>query len=754
MAVPSSLNHILTQSKAWLAAQFLLMAGNEGFTVGDKYEDFANFYRQGSGQDPDDEGDAYRQNFPRFLNTGIEEFEYYSSDKFRECFKHSETDMAILNLNVRGISKNYDNLLLYLNSLNFTYDAIILNECHIATDIINADLHNSYPISGYNLFYTKSKINKYGGVMIYLANNHSASYFHELTFSTSEYDSCYIKVDKPGKSLYIGGYYRFCKASKHDIMAFLAHLDAHLSNKNLIKNDLIIAGDFNVCFMKSTYNKDALCLLNTILQNNLELHIFKPTRIQHYKDSLQVRSATIIDQICSNLAEYQCKSGNLYYPDSDHYANFAIFEHYFVSSSQNNNPDEVYRRNFKNIDQENLLQDVYNIDWTSLVYTVSDIDSATENFVNEIESLLDKHAPLRKVSNRKMKHFYKPWIDKQLLEEIKIKNRLFKLQKHTPTEINKLLYKQQRNKTIACLRSKKKEYFKNYFDKFRHDSKKIWHAINLALEKSKNIKTLPNTIKDTKGNDLDGPKNIANAFAKYFEYIPGKTKSKIRTNPLKHYLDYLHKNRPINSYVTLTDTNEREVFSYILALKNNSSSGPLQTPNHFIKLIASPITVPLTHILNRSMAIGYVPNCFKIGKQTPVFKSGKMCINNFRPITVCSSFSKILEKVVKLRVTEYIDKNKILNDKQFGFRKKHSTNHAIINLMETTLEGLDSKLKVGGIFLDISKAFDCVNHDILLRKLEYYGFRGTTLMWFESYLKNRSQYVAIKKAKSGMYVPT
>ena len=203
--------------------------------------------------------------------------------------------------------------------------------------------------------------------------------------------------------------------------------------------------------------------------------------------------------------------------------------------------------------------------------------------------------------------------------------------------------------------------------------------------------------------------------------------------------------------MNLYDTNNSEVLKHITNLKNNCSSGPLTIPNRFLKIIAYPLSHLLTNIINRSMRIGYVPISFKIGKQTPVFKAGDDKIQNFRPITVCSSLSKILEKIVRERVTEYLDQYKILNNSQFGFRKKHSTNHAMINITESTLEAIEANLKVGGVFLDIAKAFDCVNHDILLRKLEYYGFRETSLMWFESYLKDRTHYVNIKQSKSHLY---
>ena len=265
-------------------------------------------------------------------------------------------------------------------------------------------------------------------------------------------------------------------------------------------------------------------------------------------------------------------------------------------------------------------------------------------------------------------------------------------------------------------RKNKKQYFKEYFEKFKNNSKKLWSGINLALEQTRNKKSLPSIIKDADGRQIEGDKSMANAFARYFESVPGKTKSKIPT--YKHpYMYYLNKNNPSRSYLVLNDTNADEVFKYIMKLKNSSSPGPIDVPNAFLKLIAAPLSNVLTVIITRSMNSGHVPQSMKVGKQTPVHKGGEMIVNNYRPITVCSSIAKILEKVVRDRVMTYLDSAKILNKSQFGFRSKHSTNHAVINLTESTLEALEKGLKVGGVYLDIAKAFDSVNFDILLRKL-------------------------------------
>ena len=136
------------------------------------------------------------------------------------------------------------------------------------------------------------------------------------------------------------------------------------------------------------------------------------------------------------------------------------------------------------------------------------------------------------------------------------------------------------------------------------------------------------------------------------------------------------------------------------------------------------------------MRSGYVPKSFKIGKQTPIHKGGEIKVQNYRPITVCSSISKVLEKVVRDRVNKYLKRINILNNSQFGFRSKHSTNQAIINLAEITLESLENKLTVGGVFLDIAKAFDCVNHDIYyLENWNIMGLEGNHSCGFNPILK-------------------
>jgi len=710
---------------------------------------FADFYKETDFADYDEN----RINFPRLNNLNIDNFGYHTPDKYNTTINQkADSDLAIININIRGIACNFDNLLVFLNTFSTAFDVIILTETHVQDTPQYSNIHNRFNIVGYNSNHSKSSI-KFGGVSIYTRDVYNSIKISDLSHSSSYYDSLYLQINgnNISKSLIVGAYYRHCRHSNNDYIRFISTLEQHLSHNKVSKHKVIIAGDFNICLMKSCSNADSLAYLNTILQNGLETHIYKPTRVEFYKDSLQVRSLSLIDHIHSNLFEFECTSGNLYYPDSDHYANFVVFRNF---GQKNKNENLIYRRNFKLIDEELLIDDFKNIDWITQVYNEPNLDTAASNIVKNIENLLDKHAPLNKLSKRKSKYCHKPWITARILTEIRNKNKIYRQYKCNPTAINKQTFNNCRNKVTSLLRQSKKKYFVEYFKKFKYDSKKMWEGINLALEQTKNKKQLPTEIKNEDGEILENPQTTANAFAKYFENIPLKTKSKIKPSKSnRHFLDYLHKTKPINEYLVLHDTTPEETLEYISSLKDKSSPGPISIPNRFIKLLALPLSQIMCTIINRSMQTGYIPDSFKIGQQTPVFKAGELKLQNFRPITVANCFSKLLEKTVRDRMTKFLKINKIINNSQFGFRKNHSTTHAIINLVESTLEGLDEKLKVGGVFLDISKAFDCVNHDILLRKLEYYGFRGTTLMWFESYLKNRTQYVRIKESKSNTYRP-
>ena len=165
---------------------------------------------------------------------------------------------------------------------------------------------------------------------------------------------------------------------------------------------------------------------------------------------------------------------------------------------------------------------------------------------------------------------------------------------------------------------------------------------------------------------------------------------------------------------------------------------------HILHLLKDQICIPLKHIFNLSFTNGQHPDILKISKAIPIYKKGsRLLVSNYRPISLLSNLNKIMEKLVHHRLYKFLEESKSIYSLQFGFRKKHSTNHTLIDITETIRQALDNKDIACGIFVDLQKAFDTVNHEILIAKLDHYGVRGSANNWFASYLKNRSQYVSI-----------
>ena len=185
-----------------------------------------------------------------------------------------------------------------------------------------------------------------------------------------------------------------------------------------------------------------------------------------------------------------------------------------------------------------------------------------------------------------------------------------------------------------------------------------------------------------------------------------------------------------------------EIVKIISKFNENKSPGHDDIGNMIVKKVALEISKPLEIIFNCSLKTGVVPEQLKIAKVIPIYKKDDPEVfSNYRPVSVLPCFSKILERIMFNRCMNYIDKNNILNEKQFGFRSNHSTYMAIVELVDKVTSAVERNENTLGIFLDLSKAFDTIDHDILLYKLEYYGFRGIVLDWFKSYLKDRKQFV-------------
>ncbi|XP_065671806.1 uncharacterized protein LOC136089681 [Hydra vulgaris] len=239
---------------------------------------------------------------------------------------------------------------------------------------------------------------------------------------------------------------------------------------------------------------------------------------------------------------------------------------------------------------------------------------------------------------------------------------------------------------------------------------------------------------------------VAETLNQFFVNIGPTLSSNIATTQ-SHFSSYLTStNLNVMSNYKLT---EKELLDAVSLLKPNKSLGFDDISSNVIIKSIKQITIPLLHIFNLSLKQGVFPDNLKIAKVIPVLKSGDPSdVTNYRPISILSCFSKILERVMYNRLYSFLNVNNILFHKQFGFKSSHSTDHAITHLVHDIFKGFDEDKYTLGVFIDLSKAFDTVNHQILLSKLKSYGIINTNLSWFDSYLTNRKQFISYDSGKT------
>ncbi len=274
---------------------------------------------------------------------------------------------------------------------------------------------------------------------------------------------------------------------------------------------------------------------------------------------------------------------------------------------------------------------------------------------------------------------------------------------------------------------------------------KTWRLINELIQKKKKKANTVTYLVDEEGTRIEKDDKKCDCYNQHFSTI-GKKMAAISRNlklaNLKNPLDYLS-NLNVQESAFFSNTSKSEILDILTNLNPKKSCGYDLISNRVLKETSYIIAPFLETLYNMCMSKSLFPECFKIAKVTPLFKGGdKHDVNSYRPISLLPSMGKLLEKIISVRIVEFLEKHKLLSDSQFGFRKKFNTDLAITDIYEKLLHNLDQRKTSCTIFLDLAKAFDSVNHEILLKKLEKYGIRGKPLQMIESYLTSRVQFVS------------
>ena len=297
----------------------------------------------------------------------------------------------------------------------------------------------------------------------------------------------------------------------------------------------------------------------------------------------------------------------------------------------------------------------------------------------------------------------------------------------------------------------KRVYYNKRFDSAKGNMKKTWALINELRGKSKcNIKS----CFKIDGELVVNKRKIANGFNNFFSSIARNMNTKLRSsqpvsqliNPNRSFADYLG-NRVCSS-MFLQQCSSEEISNIINEFENEKAS---DISARVLKRVKDQTYGHLSGFINNFMELGTFPKILKIGKVSPIFKKGdSQLFDNYRPISVLPIFGKIFEKVLYNRLYSFFMSKNVIYNKQFGFRKNHSTSHAINYSVNKIISELQQRNHVIGIFIDLSKAFDTIDHSKLIIKLEHYGIRGMSLDLLKSYLTNRQQYIDLNGTESDL----
>ena len=646
--------------------------------------------------------------------------DYRTTSGFQSETKNcSNGYFSLLSYNIRSCRRNFASFVTFLCSLMYKFSLIILVETWLSE---SADC--AFDIDGYK------QINVYrdnygGGIKVFYDEVFDIEVCRDLTLVNNVMDVLTFFLIGENFKYLICSVYRSTGANPFLFNEMFFNL---VISKLCASDKIIITGDFNL----NLFNPLKLTFVDMYLSSMLAHGYFPvitlPAKIN---DQNTITPFSLIDQIWVNFKiGSNHDSGVLLYSLTDHFPIYYIF--------RNKCNGLLKTIKYRLINEDSIHEFVNKVSNTCLnrVFQIPSLNNAFNYFHGKLYDCYNSSFPIKK-KKVKSNPVNAPWITPDLRICIKKKYKLFSMMRRGLIE--KRYFNLYKNALTWVTNKLKQKYHFNTFESCKRDVKKTWFNINSLLDRSKR-EPVTRVVGDD-GSVIEGPE-IANHFNNYFISVVSRL-----TENLPHGIDFAFFNniKRVVQSCFLEPTDEGAVCAIIQSMPNKGNSLWDFKPNILLS-IKNIVGNIIAHLYNMSITVGEYPDILGIGRVVPVFKSGdkKKC-NNYRPITTLSTINKIFELLTYSRMLKFIEKFKILSNLQFGFKKATSTTNAIFRFVSDVLPSFNGKSFTIALLLDLRKAFDLVDRDILLHKLSIIGFRGVTGSFLSSYLTNRKQYVNINE---------
>jgi hypothetical protein len=415
---------------------------------------------------------------------------------------------------------------------------------------------------------------------------------------------------------------------------------------------------------------------------------------------------------------------------SDHYAIFLDMQ--YIEKIKVDSVTWTRQMTTNNI--KNFCENLDRVDWefVNSLYTAKEkFEWFFENFLKIFYQCFPKKR--LKINNNTENQL---WFGKELERKRNVLEVLDVVRKCTGSPQTKNLYNKLRIAYKASINQAKKNYYSNLIEKSNNKSSTIWKIVK-GLNAVNYHETVPHLTADS----------FQQFFGESVKHIAERFSDENDNSPMTYLKKFITSNK--NSFF-LRPTTPQEVHSLILQLANSNTKDIYDISSKVLKISIDFISYPLHIIINSCFEEGYFPEQLKKSKIVPIFKKGnKEEVQNYRPIAIVPALSKIFELAIKIRLTDYFDKQGFFSERQYGYRKSRSTITALLEVVNRIIQTYEDGSILSATFLDLSKAFDCINHEILLEKLQHYGVRSQTLQLISNYLHDRSQEVFYNSQTSG-----